>query len=88
MAAERVQRALELLQEAGHMDPILGGALKNLRPARKVSGGVSAAMWACLPPQQAQSAGAQTRQEHLDLAFIGRACGALEEEWPAEWKNG
>ncbi|KAJ1157863.1 hypothetical protein NDU88_010560 [Pleurodeles waltl] len=44
-----VQKALQLLQEARHMDLVQESDLEHLRLARKESGGVAAAMWACSP---------------------------------------
>ncbi|KAJ1108569.1 hypothetical protein NDU88_005945 [Pleurodeles waltl] len=74
MADERVQRVLQLLQllqEPGCMDLICGGALKTLSPARKVSGGVAAAMWACLPHGGLRVRESRRRQERVEATQAG-----------------
>ncbi|KAJ1182338.1 hypothetical protein NDU88_007530 [Pleurodeles waltl] len=54
MSDEYVRRALALLAKAGCMDRVKQEALGPLRPARKASSGVAAAVLACLPPRSSQ----------------------------------
>ncbi|KAJ1106185.1 hypothetical protein NDU88_003588 [Pleurodeles waltl] len=82
MADDLVQRALQLLQEAGRMDLIRGEALKTLHPARKASDGASAATWACSPLRRIRSAGAQKDIGESDGAPGGH--GAARPPWVEE----
>ncbi|KAJ1213447.1 hypothetical protein NDU88_001084 [Pleurodeles waltl] len=52
MAEAKVQQALRLLVEAGHMDLIRAKVWPLARPARKSAGSVVAAVWACSPPRR------------------------------------
>ncbi|KAJ1202202.1 hypothetical protein NDU88_006003 [Pleurodeles waltl] len=52
MAVEaKVQHALRLLEEAGHLDLVRPGAATAARPTRKAASGVAAAVMACSPPR-------------------------------------
>ncbi|KAJ1098236.1 hypothetical protein NDU88_003352 [Pleurodeles waltl] len=49
MADEKVQKALALLEQAGRVDIVQPEALGLLRPVRRASAGVAAAVMACSP---------------------------------------
>ncbi|KAJ1152505.1 hypothetical protein NDU88_005280 [Pleurodeles waltl] len=75
MAEKKVQEALRLLKEAGHMDMLKDGLGGPSRPPRRASGGVAAAVLACSSSRDSDERQAVRRRG--GGRSMGRAGGAV-----------
>ncbi|KAJ1205314.1 hypothetical protein NDU88_000749 [Pleurodeles waltl] len=71
----RVVQALQLLQEAGHLDLLAAGVDRRARLVRQAASGVAAAVAACSPPR-GRRGGATTQVRRLCLGRGRGGCSA------------